>query len=121
MKTAFDVDAKMIVVLTESGTTARLIAKYRPSMPILALTAIPETARFTQGVVKNSYCVVIGSMIGTDSILFRALDIGRCVSCVCVCYCGVRPYNGSTLSDIRHCTASRDFKLQFSDDQPGLP
>lgn len=82
MKTAFDVDAKMIVVLTESGTTARLIAKYRPSMPILALTAIPETARFTQGVVKNSYCVVIGSMIGTDSILFRALDIGRCVPCV---------------------------------------
>lgn len=48
VKTAFDVDAKMIVVLTESGTTARLIAKYRPSMPVLALTAIPETARFTQ-------------------------------------------------------------------------
>lgn len=34
---------------------------------------------YAQGVVKNSYCVVIGSMIGTDSILFRALDIGRCV------------------------------------------
>jgi pyruvate kinase len=33
----------MIVVLTETGTTPRLIAKYRPSMPILALTAIPET------------------------------------------------------------------------------
>ena len=38
---------------------------------------------YAQGVVKNSYCVVIGSMIGTDSILFRALDIGRCVS---VCF-----------------------------------
>ena len=89
VKTAFDVGATMIVVLTETGTTPRLIAKYRPSMPILALTAIPETARFVQGVVKNSYCVVIGSMIGTDSILFRALDIGRCVracfiNCVCV-------------------------------------
>lgn len=45
VKTAFDVDAKMIVVLTETGTTPRLIAKYRPSMPILALTAIPETVR----------------------------------------------------------------------------
>jgi hypothetical protein len=31
----------------------------------------------SQGVVKNSYCVVIGSMIGTESILLRALDIGR--------------------------------------------
>ncbi|TFJ87005.1 hypothetical protein NSK_001339 [Nannochloropsis salina CCMP1776] len=77
VKTAFDIDAKMIVVLTETGNTAQLIAKYRPSMPILALTAIPETARFVQGVVKNSYCVVIGSMIGTESILLRALDIGR--------------------------------------------
>ncbi len=71
LQTAFDIDAKMIVVLTETGTTPRLIAKYRPSMPILALTAIPETARVVQGVVKNSYCVVIGSMIGTESILFR--------------------------------------------------
>ena len=48
VKTAFDIDAKMIVVLTETGTTPRLIAKYRPSMPILALTAIPETARAVQ-------------------------------------------------------------------------
>lgn len=77
VKTAFDINAKMIVVLTETGSTPLLIAKYRPSMPILALTAIPETARMVQGLVKNSYCVVIGSMIGTESILFRALDIGR--------------------------------------------
>jgi hypothetical protein len=38
---------------------------------------VSAQARVAQGVVKNTYCVVIGSMIGTESILFRALDIGR--------------------------------------------
>merc|ERR1712196_279907 len=76
VKTAFDVDAKMIVVLTETGKTARLIAKYRPSMPLLVLTAMEEVARQTQGVIKAANCKVIGSMIGTETILFRAIDMG---------------------------------------------
>ena len=29
-----------IVVLTETGNSARLIAKYRPSIPILAVTSV---------------------------------------------------------------------------------
>ena len=62
----------MIVVLTESGTTARLIAKYRPSMPVLALTAIPETARFTQ--------------VGERVILCLCACVCILYMCVCVCY-----------------------------------
>lgn len=77
VKTAFDIDAKMIVVLTETGRTPQLISKYRPEMPILALTALPETARIVEGLVKGASAVMIESMIGTESILFRALDIGR--------------------------------------------
>lgn len=76
VKTAFDVDAKMIVVLTETGSTAQMIAKYRPSMPMLVLTAMEEVARQTQGVIKSAQCKVIGSMIGTETILFRAIDMG---------------------------------------------
>ncbi len=41
------------MVLTESGNSARLIAKYRPSMPILAVTSVPSVARQLQGYVKN--------------------------------------------------------------------
>ena len=37
VKTALDMNAKMLVVLTESGNTARLVAKYRPTQPILVL------------------------------------------------------------------------------------
>jgi pyruvate kinase len=47
------VSASLIVVLTETGTTARLIAKYRPSMPILAVTSVSAVARQMQGYVKN--------------------------------------------------------------------
>eukprot|EP00953_Heterococcus_sp_UTEX-ZZ885_P009685 5688-Heterococcus_DN1.PRE.1 len=77
VKTAIDTNATMIVVLTETGTTARLIAKYRPSMPILAFTSSEETARQCNGYLRNVSTKVIGSMIGTDSILFRAIDIGK--------------------------------------------
>jgi pyruvate kinase len=77
VKTAYDVNAKMIVVLTSSGTTARFVAKYRPSMPVLVLTAFPYVCRQTQGLLKNCESQLLGSMIGTDSILLKAEDIGR--------------------------------------------
>ncbi|CAM9309559.1 unnamed protein product [Pylaiella littoralis] len=78
VKTAIDLKASMVVVLTETGTTARLLAKYRPDMPILAFTAAADAARQMNGYLRNVQCQqVIGSMIGTDSIVFRAIDIGK--------------------------------------------
>jgi pyruvate kinase len=50
---ALQIGAAAIVTLTRSGDTARLIAKYRPSTPILALSDTPATIRslaFTWGV-----------------------------------------------------------------------
>jgi len=38
VKTASDVSASLIIVITENGSTARLVAKYRPKQPILALS-----------------------------------------------------------------------------------
>merc|ERR1712130_26134 len=42
---ASDADARLIVVITESGNTVRLIAKYRPQAVILAVTSRPVVAR----------------------------------------------------------------------------
>ena len=36
VKTVIDSDCKLIIALTETGHTARVIAKYRPPCPILA-------------------------------------------------------------------------------------
>lgn len=39
-------DIKLIIVATESGKTAALVSKYRPHIPILAITPKEETLRF---------------------------------------------------------------------------
>lgn len=53
VKTAIDLGAAMVVVLTETGTTARLLAKYRPDVPILAFTAAADAARQMNGYLRN--------------------------------------------------------------------
>ncbi|KAI9138944.1 pyruvate kinase [Paraphysoderma sedebokerense] len=40
-----DQDLKAIIVLTTSGNTARLVAKYRPHVPIIAITRYEHVAR----------------------------------------------------------------------------
>jgi pyruvate kinase len=40
--TAFKIDAKVIVALTRSGQTARMIARYKPAQKILAFMDVPE-------------------------------------------------------------------------------
>lgn len=78
VKTARDVGAKVIIVLTETGDSARFVAKYRPSMRILAYTNHADIARQMNGYMKNVSSVVIPSMVGTESIIEHALaDIVR--------------------------------------------
>merc|ERR1712196_658674 len=45
MGTAFDLGAKLIVCISKSGYTARMVAKYRPTQPILAVTDVEKTAQ----------------------------------------------------------------------------
>jgi pyruvate kinase len=73
VKTARDVKAAAIIVLTETGNSAQLIAKYRPSMPIFAVTSVPAVARQLQGYVKNTRSDLVSSMHGTDSIISEAI------------------------------------------------
>ncbi|EDO15053.1 hypothetical protein Kpol_367p8 [Vanderwaltozyma polyspora DSM 70294] len=43
----FEQKAKAIIVLSTSGTTARLVSKYRPDCPIILVTRNPRAARFS--------------------------------------------------------------------------
>jgi len=45
VKTSWDLNASLIITLTESGQTARLVSKYRPHIAILCVTPHPKTAR----------------------------------------------------------------------------
>eukprot|EP00281_Chroomonas_sp_CCMP1168_P026970 CAMPEP_0206239964 /NCGR_PEP_ID=MMETSP0047_2-20121206/15677_1 /ASSEMBLY_ACC=CAM_ASM_000192 /TAXON_ID=195065 /ORGANISM="Chroomonas mesostigmatica_cf, Strain CCMP1168" /LENGTH=497 /DNA_ID=CAMNT_0053664697 /DNA_START=25 /DNA_END=1518 /DNA_ORIENTATION=+ len=68
VKTAVDLEAKLLAVLSHTGATARNIAKYKPSQPCVCITPSDQTARqlcLTRGVFPR----VVGSMIGSEQIL----------------------------------------------------
>merc|ERR1719414_2868443 len=63
---------KLIVALTETGSTAVAIAKYRPKAPILAITA-SETAVRQLLVSRGVVPMLTQSFVGTDSVIAKAL------------------------------------------------
>jgi len=72
VKETVDSDCKLIVALTETGHTARMIAKYRPAVPILAITASATTVR-QLGIVRGVVPMLTASFVGTDSVIAKAL------------------------------------------------
>jgi len=72
VKAAIDAKATMIMALTETGQTARTLAKYRPRVPILAIAASETVIRQLQtsrGVVP----IATASFQGTDSVIQKGL------------------------------------------------
>lgn len=70
---ALDLDAKAIVTSTESGYTARMVSKYRPKAPIIAVTTNPQVIRrlmLIWGVIP-----VLGKeAANTDEMIDQAVD-----------------------------------------------
>ncbi|TNE74600.1 pyruvate kinase [bacterium] len=66
MRMASFVDAKLIAVLTHSGTTAKRIAKYRPKVPILAYAENLEVRR-QLNLVWGVKSVKIDELFDTDT------------------------------------------------------
>merc|ERR1719359_734297 len=72
VKTTVDANCPLIVALTETGHTARMIAKYRPKATILAISASETTVRqllCVRGVVP----MLTASFVGTDSVIQKGL------------------------------------------------
>mmetsp|Transcript_13826 Transcript_13826/g.30029 ORF Transcript_13826/g.30029 Transcript_13826/m.30029 type:complete len:536 (-) Transcript_13826:378-1985(-) len=68
VKTAVDMGAKCIVVYSESGASARHVAKFRPGMPIAVLTPSEQVARQCFGTLKGCYAYVVDSLEDTVSL-----------------------------------------------------
>ncbi|MBT0664816.1 pyruvate kinase [Geobacter pelophilus] len=62
---AASLNARCIAVLTQSGSTAALISKFRPQLPIIAFTPFPEIQRKLSLYWGVNSCVV-GRLTGTD-------------------------------------------------------
>nr|AIT70021.1 pyruvate kinase [Dumontia simplex] len=73
VKTAYDVKAALIVCLTETGNTGRLVCKYRPVSPVICVTSNEMTAR-QMLLHRGAFPMVVGSMVGTESLIARVLS-----------------------------------------------
>ena len=68
VKTAVDVGAKCIVVYSESGASARHVAKFRPGMPVAILTPSAQVARQCFGTLKGCYAYLVDSLEDTEKL-----------------------------------------------------
>lgn len=68
VKTAIDVEAALIVVLSESGTTARYVAKFRPAGHVICLTSNASVARQSSGVLSGCRAFVVDSLEDSQAL-----------------------------------------------------
>merc|ERR1712154_116928 len=73
VKATIDSNLPLIVVLTETGHTAKGIAKYRPRAPILAISASETSVRQLQ-CVRGVTPILTASFVGTDAVITKALE-----------------------------------------------
>lgn len=73
VKTAYDLNAAIILCLTETGNTARMVCKYRPVSPVICVTSNETTARQLM-IHRGAFPLVVGSMVGTESLIARVLN-----------------------------------------------
>lgn len=76
VKSAWDLGAPLIVVVTETGRTARLVSKYRPSCPILCITNQPKTAN-TCILSRGTIPYVVAAMHNTEDIAREAINVAK--------------------------------------------
>ncbi|KAN0014439.1 hypothetical protein ACTFIV_003386 [Dictyostelium citrinum] len=71
--TAIDLKADLIITLTETGLTARLVSKYRPSIPIIAVTSWPYTVKHLLA-TRGAIPFLVESLVGTDKLVESCLE-----------------------------------------------
>eukprot|EP00980_Cylindrotheca_fusiformis_P004156 scaffold909_cov135-Cylindrotheca_fusiformis.AAC.13 len=74
VKTSIDIQAKAIVVCSESGTTALQIAKFRSGRHVYVLTTSERVARQCYGVMKGCEASVLSSLEETDKVVDEIIE-----------------------------------------------
>jgi pyruvate kinase len=69
VKTAIDVNAKAIIVMSESGNTARQVAKFRPGMPIKVITTSDQVANQCYGTLKGCDAYTFEDIAQEDAVV----------------------------------------------------
>jgi len=77
VKTAIDIEAKAIVVLSETGETARLISKFHPDQTVFAVCADETIARQIEGYTSSAIAIATGTKRGDGAHMRLAFDEGK--------------------------------------------
>eukprot|EP00026_Physarum_polycephalum_P002247 Phypoly_transcript_02252.p1 GENE.Phypoly_transcript_02252~~Phypoly_transcript_02252.p1 ORF type:complete len:571 (+),score=60.77 Phypoly_transcript_02252:182-1894(+) len=72
---AIDLKAAMIITLTETGLTTRLVCKYRPPVPVVAITTWNHTIQILT-ITKGTLPMYVESLTGLDKLIEQALELG---------------------------------------------
>ena len=78
---AHDLYAAAIITPTESGSTARMVAKYRPSMPVVAPSPNPVTCR-QLSLVKGVFPIHVQRSNDTDTLIAEAVKAALSVELI---------------------------------------
>lgn len=74
VKTAIDVNAKAMIVCSESGATACQVAKFRPGRPVTVLTTSARAARQCYGVLKGMKSTILPCLQDTERLVNDCID-----------------------------------------------
>ena len=74
VKTAIDLNAKAIIVCSESGATAQQVAKFRSGRATTVLTTSDRVARQCFGVLKGCDALVLPSLDATAELVTQTIE-----------------------------------------------
>lgn len=69
MKTAIEVKAKLICVLSDSGKMASYVSKFRPNVSVLCVTPDLVAARQASGLLLGMHTIWVDSIAESDEII----------------------------------------------------
>jgi len=77
VRVANDLSASVIIVITETGSSARLVCKYRPSIPVICVTNSVATSNFVL-LTRGAVPYIVSNIKGSDLLVLQAM--GRALS-----------------------------------------
>jgi pyruvate kinase len=69
VKTAIDIDAKFIVVLSDHGNMARYVSKFRPGVSVLMVTPNRKAARQASGLYYGMHSIEVDSLANASELI----------------------------------------------------
>jgi len=72
VRVANDLNAAVLIVITETGGSARLVCKYRPSVPVICMTNSPSAANFLY-LTRAAVPYLVSSVKGSDQLVLQAM------------------------------------------------